>query len=122
MATAPDIDVANLVAIKCKVKAFTVPEKTRHKKYAAEALAATIEFFNALHESKKVDIMMCRADYVHGSTRAFILEVPAEDADDIVGIDPARVSHDARTRTYFAMHLHTGAVAYTRHSSTSVSF
>ena len=35
------------------------PEKTRHKKYAAEALAATVEFFNALHESKKVDIHAC---------------------------------------------------------------
>ena len=35
MATAPVIDVANLVAIKCKVNKFTVPEKTRHKKYIA---------------------------------------------------------------------------------------
>ena len=41
MATAPAIDVASLIAIKCKVSSFTVPEKTRHKKYAVEALAAT---------------------------------------------------------------------------------
>ena len=81
--TTPTIDVGNLVALKCTVVSMTVPEKTRHRKYAAEALAATIEFFNALHESKKVDITMCRADYVHGSTRSFIFEVPAGDADDI---------------------------------------
>ena len=58
--TTPTIDVGNLVALKCTVVSMTVPEKTRHRKYAAEALAATIEFFNALHESKKVDIHMCR--------------------------------------------------------------
>ena len=81
--TTPTIDVGNLVALKCTGVSMTVPEKTRHRKYAAEALAATIEFFNALHESKKVDIKMCRADYVHGSTRSFIFEVPAGDADDI---------------------------------------
>ena len=75
MATAPVIDVANLVAIQCKVKAFTVPEKTRHKAYAVEALAAVVEHFNSLNESKKINEHTCRTDYVHGSTRAYIFEI-----------------------------------------------
>ena len=84
MATAPTIDVAGLVAIKCKVISFTVPEKTRHKTYAPEALAAITEYFNAHEETKKIDIKLCRANYVHGSTRAFIFEVPSEHADDLI--------------------------------------
>ena len=84
MATAPTIDVANLVAIKCSLRAFTGPEKTRRKKYAVEALAAITENFNSLHETKQIDIQVCRVDYVHGSVRAFIFEVPTELADDFI--------------------------------------
>ena len=57
---------------------------TSDKTYAVEALAAITEHFNALHETKKLDIQLCRVDYVHGSTRAFIFEVPADYADDVI--------------------------------------
>ena len=36
------VDVSKLTALKCTVRATTVPEKTRHAKYAPEALTAVI--------------------------------------------------------------------------------
>ena len=84
MAAPPTIDVAGLVAVACKVRSMTVPEKTRHKTYAPEALAAIAEMFNSLHETQKIDIQLCRANYVHGTTRAFIFELPSEIADDFI--------------------------------------
>ena len=77
------IDVGKLSALKCSVRSMTVPEKTRHVKYAPEALTAVIEYFNALQE-KALDIAVCRASYIHGSVRAFILEVPEDRAGDII--------------------------------------
>ena len=94
MATAPTIDVANLVAIKCKVNKSTVPEKTRHKTYAVEALAAVIEHFNSLNETKKINEHTCRTDYVHGSTRAFVFQVPAEFVEDLVLMITEEITFD----------------------------
>ena len=84
MATeAVTVNVGKLSAIKCSIRSTTVPEKTRHIKYAPEALTAVVEHYNA-HQAQQLDIAACRASYVHGSIRAFIFEVPEDHVGDII--------------------------------------
>ena len=79
-----NLDIANLVPLKCTVKSTTVPEKTRHVKYAPEALTMLVETFNAVKTGgAPLDVKQCRPSYVHGC-RSFIFEVPRCHADEII--------------------------------------
>ena len=79
-----NLDIANLVPLKCTVKSTTVPEKTRHVKYAPEALTMLVETFNTVKLGGiPLDVKQCRPSYVHGC-RSFIFEVPRVYADEII--------------------------------------
>ena len=91
--TEPTIDITDLQPLRFSIISTTVPEKTRHLKYAVEALAAVLEAYNHV-VAVELDIKRCRASYVHGNVRSFILELPSDPAQTILELLQEPITFD----------------------------